>query len=582
MSFSRRASIIGKSQTLMGDKDNPIIIDNTEENQPLSGFKVYGMCNQFIDEGTNLIPFDKLIESGSDNGITAINRGDGTYLVEGTWGEGEIANIWFAGNYMITPTEETTLMTIEPNTNYYIKDCVLFGYFSSDNSFTSLGNTSWQNEDFNFIFSSSGEIKITGIRCYNNYYAGLGIVDGYNKNWISPPFGKQVYEIRCPMVAKTNKPLPWSPPTRGILTPSPSRPSPITSAGSGSKQRFNYQTASQDQMYGTNGQLQASSGMTSSALIPVSSNSPYTISYQGENEKITSLIICEFNANQTMTSRLTGSLPYTITTAQDTANVGLTFYNSQTYEAVTIEDVKYIMVNSGESVAPLEDYNESNLKIKIGITNEDETISNELIIPLSERLYGLALNPNENFVPAIFRGYDNFVFKNGLRYYCDYIDYNNGVYKKNLNFVELKNIQEQDVTFVVKEDTNSSYAYIVLTSLGYPGAADISFWYLTIFEYCNKLTIGKVPEIESGTCKNNSFSIHNNTARVFLEKDSTKEDYINFLNSGVCFVYPLSTPVETPIPQEELAAFQALRLYNGKTKISTEDNNVMLSIDVGN
>ena len=572
MSFSRRASIIGKSQTLMGDKDNPIIIDNTEENQPLSGFKVYGMCNQFIDEGTNLIPFDKLIESGSDNGITATNRGDGTYLVEGVKQSNSSVNIWLAGNYMVEPTEETTLFTLKGGKNYYIKDCVICGYYE-DMTFKAF-EPSWQSKDFGFIYFVDKDVKITGIRYFGKYYGING--------WLFYPSGKQVYEICRPMVAQYSKSLPWSPPTRGILTPSPSRPSPITSAGSGSKQRFDYQTASQDQMYGTNGQLQASSGMTSSALIPVSSNSPYTISYQGENEKITSLIICEFNANQTMTSRLTGSLPYTITTAQDTANIGLTFHNSQTYEAVTIEDVKYIMINSGESVAPLEDYNESNLKIKIGITNEDETISNELIIPLSERLYGLALNPNENFVPAIFRGYDNFVFKNGLRYYCDYIDYNNGVYKKNLNFVELKNIQEQDVTFVVKEDTNSSYAYIVLTSLGYPGAADISFWYLTIFEYCNKLTIGKVSEIESGTCKNNSFSIHNNTARFFLEKDSTKEDYINFLNSGVCFVYPLSTPVETPIPQEELAAFQALRLYNGKTKISTEDNNVMLSIDVGN
>ena len=480
---------------------------------------------------------------------------------------------------MVEPTEETTLITIEPNTNYYIKDCVLFGYFSSDNSFTSLGNTTWQNEDFNFIFPSSGEIKITGIRCYNNYYAGLGIVDGYNKNWISPPFGKQVYEIRCPMVAKTNKPLPWSPPTRGILTPSPSHPSPITSAGSGSKQRFDYQTASQDQMYGTNGQLQASSGMTSSALIPVSSNSPYTISYQGENEKITSLIICEFNANQTMTSRLTGSLPYTITTAQDTANIGLTFYNSQTYEAVTIEDVKYIMVNSGESVAPLEDYNESNLKIKIGITNEDETISNELIIPLSERLYGLAFNPQKTWESPINQ--DGMFIVNETRYYCDYRDYKRGVDIKCIKKIYLNgqsksgefdlNYYSQDNLFIVSINNEDS-------QLINPNS------HMSPYILCDRFNIVSV--IRSSQ---NEYFEGLSMWNIFLQfyqpdlfNGFSDEDFRQWFIDNPTTVYVVCKPQESPIPQEELAAFQALRLYNGKTKISTEDNNVMLSIDVGN
>ena len=39
----------------------------------------------------------------------------------------------------------------------------------------------------------------------------------------------------------------------------------------------------------------------------------------------------------------------------------------------------------------------------------------------------------------------------------------------------------------------------------------------------------------------------------------------------VTIVYPLETPITTPLSAEELAAYAALRSYNGTTIVSTED-----------
>lgn len=570
MSFSRRASILGKSQTLMGDKDNPIIIDNTKEDQSLSGFKVYGMCNQFVDEGINLIPFNKLINRGNYNGVIATNRGDGTYLCQGTCERNSSANIWFAGNYMVYPTEETTLFVLNGGQNYYVKDCVLCGYYE-DMTFK-VFEPSWQNKNFNFIYWIDKDIKITGIRYFGKYYGTNG--------WNFYPSGKQVYEICCPMVAKSNKPLPWSPPTRGILTPSPSNPSPITFAGSNSKQKFNYQTASQDQLYGTNGQLQASSGMTSSALISVSSNSPYTISYQGEDEKITSLIICEFNTNQTMTSRLTGSLPYTITTALDTVNIGLTFYNSQTNEAVTVEDTKYIMVNSGESSVDLEDYDENGLKIKINISNEDESQSSELVIPLSENLYGVPYNPEKTWIIPTTQ--DGMFIINGIRYYCNYRDYDKGM---DINCVKkiYINGQSQSGEFDLKyyKDNNSELFIISITNEDF--MTIIPNDHMSAYLLCDRFCVVS----QTRTSSNKYFegmSMWENFLQFYqpdLFNGFSDEEFKQWFVDNPTTVYMVCKSQETPIPQEELTAFQNLHLYNGKTKITTEDNNAMLSIDAG-
>ena len=50
------------------------------------------------------------------------------------------------------------------------------------------------------------------------------------------------------------------------------------------------------------------------------------------------------------------------------------------------------------------------------------------------------------------------------------------------------------------------------------------------------------------------------------------EDAKSWLTSNtVHALYPIATPVETPIPAEELAAYKAMQTYDGTTNVTATD-----------
>lgn len=120
-------------------------------------------------------------KSGTGQGVTYTNRGDGTYTRVGT--PTHISgNVGFLGGYGLDPeVENNVLLTLEPGT-YYIRDVLLFS------------NTQSISSDYNNgIITIDSEFKVTGIR---NPDQSVGVT--YN-------------DIIYPMIAKSSSALPWEP-----------------------------------------------------------------------------------------------------------------------------------------------------------------------------------------------------------------------------------------------------------------------------------------------------------------------------------------------------------------------------------
>lgn len=69
------------------------------------------------------------------------------------------------------------------------------------------------------------------------------------------------------------------------------------------------------------------------------------------------------------------------------------------------------------------------------------------------------------------------------------------------------------------------------------------------------------------------FSVDRTTAIIYVrfELDTSLEQINQILQNSV-FIYELAAPIETPLSEEEIAAYRALHTYNGTTIISTDED----------
>lgn len=157
---------------------------------------LFGKSEQKTTKGIQLLDLSGM-KSGTGDGLTYTNRGDGSVQVSGT-ATSQIGNIWFRGKYDTNIEKLTTLLTLEAGKKYYIKDCILFEAATSINTQTEVIEVSAEEYP-------EGR-RITGIR---------------NPRQV---VGKTYNEVIYPLIAESSTAVDWEEYTGGTASPNPDYP----------------------------------------------------------------------------------------------------------------------------------------------------------------------------------------------------------------------------------------------------------------------------------------------------------------------------------------------------------------------
>lgn len=161
----------------------------------------FGKSEQKTTKGIQLLDLSSM-KSGTGDGLTYTNRGDGSVQVSGT-ATSQVGNIWFKGKYETNSEKLTTLLTLEAGKKYYIKDCILFEGVTNINTQTEVIEVSAEEYP-------EGR-QITGIR---------------NPRQV---VGKTYNEVIYPLIAESSTAVDWEEYTGGQPSPSPDYPQGIES-----------------------------------------------------------------------------------------------------------------------------------------------------------------------------------------------------------------------------------------------------------------------------------------------------------------------------------------------------------------
>lgn len=162
---------------------------------------LYGKTEQKTTKGIQLLDLSSM-KSGTGDGLTYTNRGDGSVQVSGT-ATSQTGNIWFRGRYDTNSEKLPTLLTLEAGKKYYIKDCILFEVATNINTQTEVIEVSAEEYP-------EGR-RITGIR---------------NPRQV---VGKTYNEVIYPLIAESSTAVEWEEYTDTQPSPNPDYPQEIKS-----------------------------------------------------------------------------------------------------------------------------------------------------------------------------------------------------------------------------------------------------------------------------------------------------------------------------------------------------------------
>ena len=162
---------------------------------------LFGKSEQKTTKGIQLLDLSSM-KSGTGDGLTYTNRGDGSVQVSGT-ATSQTGNIWFRGRYDTNSEKLPTLLTLEAGKKYYIKDCILFEVATNINTQTEVIEVSAEEYP-------EGR-RITGIR---------------NPRQV---VGKTYNEVIYPLIAESSTAVEWEEYTDTQPSPNPDYPQEIKS-----------------------------------------------------------------------------------------------------------------------------------------------------------------------------------------------------------------------------------------------------------------------------------------------------------------------------------------------------------------
>ena len=179
----------------------------------------------------------------------------------------------------------------------------------------------------------------------------------------------------------------------------------------------------------------------------------------------------------------------------------------------------------------------------VSVENPTVTVNDQtLLVPYT--LHGLPVASGGNYTDA-----------NGQQWICDEVDFAKGKYVQRIHAM---NLNGSEPWLEYKYETQ------------YYG-----FFVDNILEAKQNRTVGLCNQFEVGKPKDNSvwLGVNNNALYAITKEWNAKglSAWKSYLSTNpLCVIYPLSTPIETPLSEEVLAAFATLRTYRGNTTVSND------------
>ena len=230
--------------------------------------------------------------------------------------------------------------------------------------------------------------------------------------------------------------------------------------------------------------------------------------------------------------------PISLADASGLPFFGLTLYGKTTQDGTPAPNAPVEMVSVGNSGS-----------IILSVTGVDDAQSMAVSTP--NGLPGIPVSSGGNYTDA-----------NGQQWVCDEVDFARGVYVKRINVVHFENalgwkeaqpIGSTNYRFSFSIEKNPEY----LPSAGKNGM-------------CNALTYNHAPINQNDI--DNSVGVYSGGG-VFVRCDTheTIGDFVAWAKSiGLKVQYILAAPIETHLPEEEIAAYAALHTYRKHTAVSND------------
>lgn len=490
-------------------KGNPLIADRTV-NWEMQGLKVFGKSKQASTTGAQLFPMAK--DSYSANGLTATKQSDGSYLVNGTPIKAYAAV--FYNSVILEPGE------------YYISSNVSTKIMYAQVAITKNGERFFYvNRGFT-IDGSESSIEFTvqtteSIKPLNNI-------------------------IIKPMLNAGSTALPWEPYTGGMPSPNPEYPQEIVSTGD-------------------DGQVDLT--IAGANLLPDQNVDQYFIT---DNGQVAGKFINNFGVVMTVFPNVTYCVKR--------RSAGICF------RVATVKELP-IFNGSVNTVDTLIGDHESELQIK-------STISGYLIVNLdsAEAAQDLMVSasifkpykpyaepqlfpiPTPNGLPGIpVDSGGNYTDETGQQWICDYVDFARGVKVQNIYTLHVNDYFNDKLA---RSSNPVGDTYYFTMSGKYTTIADqgtnknndmISNYFQVGYAYSDDIVFDIV-NIKDNVSQQPRFSFGPIGSMPTLEDAKAW-----FKAHNVVVMYPLSTPIETPLSSEELEAYAELTSYDDATNIFSDE-----------
>lgn len=221
------------------------------------------------------------------------------------------------------------------------------------------------------------------------------------------------------------------------------------------------------------------------------------------------------------------------------------------------------MFNIGSTALPWEPYTG-------GIASPNPNYPQDILIPGSDGDVEVKLsNDNQekiltgstpNGLPGIpVSSGGNYTDENGQQWVCDEVDFERGVHVQRVQKVML----DDTVHWYKSSESSTQYPYFI---------------YQPLEKSCGGSMRGFADAfpVVGISNTNNSQGIGGRETDLYLrwsERFLEVEDVVAFFSASPCAVfYAMKEPIETPLSDEELASYAALKTYDGSTTISSSDD----------
>ena len=309
------------------------------------------------------------------------------------------------------------------------------------------------------------------------------------------------------------------------------------------------------------------------------------------------LILVEFGEDGVLLNRRTSlSVTGTQTLNENTKTVGITFFRNLSVEVIESEIVDF-MLNAGSTALPYEPYTGG--KPSPSPEYPQEIVSagdeGEISITLSdsgEQSQSLTLQTPDGLPGIPVGSGGNFVDEDGQEWICNYRDWARGVDVQNIATLVYSSDDEDFIRLYWngQREEQLSYGCVDFYVFNNRGVqiSQVDILMCSHFPLKRNVTSGIPGEPGTMAAANRLYFriLLSTIGATASDDDSTLLQAVrNWLNTQLTLGTPvtaivkITSPIETPIPAEELAAYRALHAYDGTTVLTPDDALAQLEVD---